>query len=282
MNDPDPIGPDGSVRLRAYLPLTGSHYFGARCAGQGNCGHVAPIGVPASIRIMGTGEATVRQLARRLRCGRCGNRRIGVVLCSDPRPAWTRERGGGRRRKRGRTHTKAAGSREARSPIGFGGRYPRPALRNAPMACFGAPHSRRRVHVLTPQIQWVILSETLRKQHVATHFHLVSDEGACEKSCALGCKLSSRAKRERGGRGTLSQVYRPVFSEGLGCHPSPQLIQPPRTVAARTIASGGRTMTTTSFPIETEIVILGASCWLHRRPLPRHPARGGWRRRNSS
>jgi hypothetical protein len=55
---------------------------------------ITPIGVAAALRIMGSGEATVRQLAQRLRCGRCGNHRVGIVLRSDPRPDWIRERDG--------------------------------------------------------------------------------------------------------------------------------------------------------------------------------------------
>jgi hypothetical protein len=45
--DPDAIGPDGTLRLRRYLPLANSHWFS----------------VAAAIRIMGSGDATVKQLA---------------------------------------------------------------------------------------------------------------------------------------------------------------------------------------------------------------------------
>jgi hypothetical protein len=41
-------------------------------------------------------EATVRQLARRLRCSRCGNRQVGIVLQPDTRPPEMREREGPR------------------------------------------------------------------------------------------------------------------------------------------------------------------------------------------
>ena len=92
--DPDPLGPDGTVRLRCYLPLADTHWFSAGCQGLRDCGHVAPISVQAAIRIMGTGEATVRQLGQRLRCSRCGGHQVGIVVCSDPRPAWAREHDG--------------------------------------------------------------------------------------------------------------------------------------------------------------------------------------------
>lgn len=90
-DDPDAIGPDGTVRLRCYLALADSHWFSAGCGGREGCGHTAPISVPAAVRIMGSAEATVGQLARRLRCRQCGSRRVGIVVCSDPRPAWVRE-----------------------------------------------------------------------------------------------------------------------------------------------------------------------------------------------
>ncbi len=74
-DDPDVIGPDGTVRLRCYLPSADSVWFSA------GCGHSAPLGIRAAIRLMGP-EATVRQLERRLRCSRCGGRR--VPSCSSP------------------------------------------------------------------------------------------------------------------------------------------------------------------------------------------------------
>jgi hypothetical protein len=83
-SDPDAIGPDGRVRLRRYLPHERMHWFSAGCP---DCGQVAPIGVKPAIEIMGGGEATVGQLERRLRCGRCGERRVGITIASDPRPA---------------------------------------------------------------------------------------------------------------------------------------------------------------------------------------------------
>jgi hypothetical protein len=81
--DPDVIGPDGTVRLRRYLPHERMHWFSAGCT---DCGHVAPIGVRPAIEIMGSGDATVGQLERRLRCSRCGGRRVGITIASDHRP----------------------------------------------------------------------------------------------------------------------------------------------------------------------------------------------------
>jgi hypothetical protein len=86
MSDSDAVGPDGTVRLRRYLPLADSHQFSARCEGLDGCGHTALISVEAALRTMGSGDATVRQLAQHLRCGRCGNHQVGIVLRSDPRP----------------------------------------------------------------------------------------------------------------------------------------------------------------------------------------------------
>ena len=52
--DPDDIGPDGRVRLRGYLPTANSLWFSAGCQGRQGCGHSAPIGVRAALRIMGS------------------------------------------------------------------------------------------------------------------------------------------------------------------------------------------------------------------------------------
>ena len=82
--DPDEIGPDGRVRLRCYLPQADTVWFSAGCDGLAGCGHVAPIGIRPAIRLMGP-EATVRQLKRRLRCSRCGNRQVGVTVHPDTR-----------------------------------------------------------------------------------------------------------------------------------------------------------------------------------------------------
>ena len=84
---PDDIGPDGTVRLRCYLPVANSLWFFAGCQGRTGCGHVAPIGVRAALRIMGSGEATVGKPGQRLRCSRCGNRQVGVTVQPDTRTA---------------------------------------------------------------------------------------------------------------------------------------------------------------------------------------------------
>jgi hypothetical protein len=59
--DPDALGPDGTVRLRCYLPLADTLWFSAGCEGRQGCGHVAPISIRAAIQIMGTGEAATRE-----------------------------------------------------------------------------------------------------------------------------------------------------------------------------------------------------------------------------
>ena len=58
---PDAIGPDGTVRLRCYLPSADSVWFLASCDGLVSCGHVAPIGIRAAVRLMGSGLATETQ-----------------------------------------------------------------------------------------------------------------------------------------------------------------------------------------------------------------------------
>jgi hypothetical protein len=95
MADPDGIGPDGTVRLRCYLPSAHLVWFSAGCDGLAGCGQVAPIGIRAAIRIMGP-EATVRQFERRLRCSRCGGQRVSIVLQPDTRPQAVRESEGPR------------------------------------------------------------------------------------------------------------------------------------------------------------------------------------------
>jgi hypothetical protein len=80
MSDPDGIGPDGTVRLRRYLPHERMHWFSCGCT---DCGHTAPIGVRPAIEIMGSGDATVGQLERRLRCG---GRRVQITIAADCPP----------------------------------------------------------------------------------------------------------------------------------------------------------------------------------------------------
>jgi hypothetical protein len=98
--DPNAIGPNGRVRLRCYLAMADSLWFAAGCQGLQSCGHSAPISVRAAIRLMGSGEATVDDLERRLRGSWCGNRQVGVMVQPDTRPHETQERDG-RGRKRG-------------------------------------------------------------------------------------------------------------------------------------------------------------------------------------
>ena len=95
MTETDAIGPDGTVRLRCYLASADTVWFSAGCQGLAGSGHSAPIGIPAAIRLIGP-DATVRQLARRLRCSRCGNRQVGVTVHPDVRPAEMQEREGPR------------------------------------------------------------------------------------------------------------------------------------------------------------------------------------------
>ena len=94
--DPDEIGPDGRVRLRCYLPSANSLWFAAGCQGRQGCGHSAPIGIRAAIQFTGSAEATVGDLERRLRCSRCGNRKVGVTVHPDTRPHEMRESEGPR------------------------------------------------------------------------------------------------------------------------------------------------------------------------------------------
>jgi hypothetical protein len=54
----------------------------------------APISVHAAIRLLGSGEATVGELERRLRCSGCGNRQVGVMVRPDTRAAEAIERNG--------------------------------------------------------------------------------------------------------------------------------------------------------------------------------------------
>jgi hypothetical protein len=93
--DPNDIGTDGRVRLRCYLPSANSLWFAAGCQGRQGCGHSAPIGIRAAIALMGP-EATVGELEQRMRCSRCGGRRVSIVLQADTRPPAVRESEGAR------------------------------------------------------------------------------------------------------------------------------------------------------------------------------------------
>jgi hypothetical protein len=56
MSGTDDIGPDGSVRLRCYLPPADTIWFSAGCDGLAGCGHSAPIGIRGAIRLMVSGD----------------------------------------------------------------------------------------------------------------------------------------------------------------------------------------------------------------------------------
>ena len=90
----DAVGPDGSVWLRCYLPMRDSVWFRAHCSGPAGCSHAAPLGIRAAIRFMGTAEATLWELERRLRCNQCGGRWMSVVVSPNTRPPMVRERDG--------------------------------------------------------------------------------------------------------------------------------------------------------------------------------------------
>jgi hypothetical protein len=49
-----------------------------------------------TVRLMGSDEATVGELERRLRCSQCGNRQVGVMVQPDTRPHETQKRDGPR------------------------------------------------------------------------------------------------------------------------------------------------------------------------------------------
>ena len=70
--DPDAIGEDGTVRLRAYAKSADWLWFSCVCSG---CSRAVPIGVRPAIALLG-GEATVGELTTRLRCTGCGGRRV--------------------------------------------------------------------------------------------------------------------------------------------------------------------------------------------------------------
>jgi hypothetical protein len=94
---PSDLGPDGSVRLRAYLPLVNSHWFSGHCRG---CGRGVTVGVEAAIALMGTGMETVGGLSRRLTCLACSCR-VSLVVAPDTRPAEAVAQEGPRRETKG-------------------------------------------------------------------------------------------------------------------------------------------------------------------------------------
>jgi hypothetical protein len=79
--DPDAIGEDGTVRLRRYVRLADTHWFVGVCS---DCSRLAPIGARPAIAMLG-GEATVGDVAKRLRCTGCGGRWVTVQIAADPR-----------------------------------------------------------------------------------------------------------------------------------------------------------------------------------------------------
>ncbi len=86
----DSLGPDGTVRLRCYLPLATSLYFAGSCP---RCDRVVTVGVEAAIKLMGSAEATVREASARLRCRPCGGR-VDLVVCPDTRNVEAQRRDG--------------------------------------------------------------------------------------------------------------------------------------------------------------------------------------------
>ncbi len=85
------IGDDGYVRLRAYLPSAATIYLSLSCR---RCHRHVDLSFPKAIRLAGSGDLTVGQLARRLRCTECGSRGFGLSIAPDPRPPETRQREG--------------------------------------------------------------------------------------------------------------------------------------------------------------------------------------------
>jgi hypothetical protein len=91
------IGQDGTVYLQSYLDLADTHWLGMTCV---PCGRIQSVSIPGAIRLAGTG-ATFDALHRRLRCADCGAP-MSMVVCSDSRPAATRDRDGPRHETLGR------------------------------------------------------------------------------------------------------------------------------------------------------------------------------------
>lgn len=85
------IGPDGTVYLRAYLPVAHIHWFSIGCNA---CQHMGDLSVPAAIRLMGSADATTGEVLRRLRCSACGAPAGWMHVAVDPRTPEVREREG--------------------------------------------------------------------------------------------------------------------------------------------------------------------------------------------
>ena|SRR3712207_3141339 len=88
------LGPDGRVCLRCYLPHADTTWLSAGCCGEHGCYRIVPISIHEAIRLMGTAEATVGDVERRLRCRVCGWRDVQIQIATDPRPHEVREREG--------------------------------------------------------------------------------------------------------------------------------------------------------------------------------------------
>lgn len=97
MTGDDHLGADGTVYLSSYLDLADTHWFGLSCVA---CSRAQAISIPTAIRLAGTGS-TFGDLQRRLRCVSC-SAALSMVLCSDSRPAATRDRDGPRPETLGR------------------------------------------------------------------------------------------------------------------------------------------------------------------------------------
>jgi hypothetical protein len=87
----DPLGPDGTVRLRSYQPLADRMYFSGSCPA---CERGVTVGIEAAVDLMGSVEATIGQLGRRLVCRGCGGRIGAMQVMADSRTPETREREG--------------------------------------------------------------------------------------------------------------------------------------------------------------------------------------------
>ena len=88
------LGLDGTGRLRCYVPLADTTWLSTGCGGPRGCQRIVPIGIAEAVRLMGSAEATVGALERRLRCKACGGRDIRIVVAVDPQPAEARKREG--------------------------------------------------------------------------------------------------------------------------------------------------------------------------------------------
>lgn len=83
MSDHGDIGDDGYVRLRAYRPISKTHFFSASCT---RCGRSRSLSVERAIALLGGDDTqTVGNLGSRLRCSGCNTKGISVQVASDSR-----------------------------------------------------------------------------------------------------------------------------------------------------------------------------------------------------